>query len=331
MMLKQMVTKKSALLVGILIGLLWLACGGKYDKPLEVERTPRKGAYNYSDDYPGFDGAVSMAVVGGSLFVAYSGPEAPRKLARYYAKGSLMGDVLFNGLEHPIAVGGGNRLIAVADSSTNIKVKVYELWGGDPILEFTDPAWRSISGLAIDDDGNVYVADRKRSFVRAYDSKGKPRFSVDLADSGFGIGHVIKPMGICIDQGTLLIAEGDESKPSVQRIRIDEPQKGIMFSETIPFLREFIDEDGSPINLASPIAVAVDHYGRIIVLDRALGKIIRFLPSGTSDAIVSSKDAGGPDSLPMAAAIGTYYDGRVDRVYCLDVQAGVIHRWDAQW
>ncbi len=330
-MIKRSETFTFNLLVLVSILILAGSCGGKYDKPLEVERKPKRGAYNYSDDYLGFEGALSMAVAGGSIFVAYGDSLAPRKLARYYAKGSLVEDVFFNGLEHPVVIGVGKHLIAVADSSTTIKVKVYEFSGGDPVLEFTDPAWRSIGGLAVDEDGNVYVADRRRNFVRAYDSKGKPRFNVDLADSGFGIGHVIKPMGIYIDQGTLLISEGDQSKPSVQRIRIDEPQKGIVFSQTVPFLREFMDEDGNPMNLQGPIAVATDHHGRIIVLDKALGKIIRFLPDGTSDAIVNSKDAGGPDSLPNAISLGTYYDGRVDRVYCLDAQSGVIHRWDAQW
>ncbi|MGQ9603525.1 MAG: hypothetical protein ACUVUU_04880 [bacterium] len=330
-----MIAKKRFLRFGFLVLLpilpLTLGCGGKYDKPLEVERTPKRGAYNYSDDYPGFEGAVSMAIAGGSIFVAYSDPLAPRKLARYYAKGSLMEDVFFEGLEHPIAVGAGKHVIAVADSSTMIKVKIYELSGGDPVLEFSDPAWRSVGGLVVDDSGNVYVADSKRNFVRAYDSMGKPRFSVDLADSGFGIGHVIKPMGIYIDQGTLLISEGDRTKPGVQRISINEPQRGIIFSETVPFLREFVDEDSNLVNLESPVAVAIDHQRRIIVLDKALGKIIRFLPDGTSDAIVNSKDAGGPDSLPAAVSLGTYYDGRVDRVYCLEIETGVIHRWDAQW
>ncbi|HEC83531.1 MAG TPA: hypothetical protein ENI46_03470, partial [Firmicutes bacterium] len=222
--------------------------------------------------------------------------------------------------------GVGRREIAVADLEPSLAVKVYSLSGGDPLLTFSDPDWKMLGGLAIDDSGNVYVADTERNFVRSYDSKGKPRFTVDLADSGFGVGHVLSPHGIFLDDLGLLIAEADPEKPQVQRISIDEPQTAIWFSEQTPFITSFVDTVGNELNFMEPIDVSSDNDGHIFVLDRQLSKIMRFTADGSPDAIVNTIAAGGPDTLANPVAIGTY--GK--KIYCLDAGTGIVHRWDAQ-
>ncbi len=315
--------RSSLVIASALTAVLITACGGKYDKPLEVERTPRTGAYNYAGEYHGFAGATSMGVTGGNLYIAY---RDSGKVIRYTSGGSPVRDVVFNEVNRPVLVGAGRREIAVADIEPTLTVKIYPISGGNPILSFSDPDWQSIGGLAIDDGGNIYVADTKGNFVRSYDSKGRQRFSVDLADSGFGIGHVLSPHGIYFDGEGLLIAEADPEKAQVQRISIDEPQSAIWFSDQVPFISSYTDTAGNDTVLVEPIAVASDSEGHIFILDRALSKIVRYTPDGISDAIVNTLGAGGPDRFDSPVSIGTY--GK--KFYCLDAATGIIHRWDAQ-
>jgi outer membrane protein assembly factor BamB len=298
-------------------------CGGKYDKPLEVDREPRLGAYNYAGTYYGFEGAAGLSVTGGNLFVAY---RDAGELKRYYSSGRLVEGVEFSGLTRPTVVGTGRRAIAIADVTDGPSVKVYGLSGGDPVLTFTDPDWAEIGGLAIDDSGNVYVSDVGRHFIRCYDTGGDPRFEIDLADSGFGIGHVLSPRGIHLNGGTLLIAESDPEKSQVQQILIDSPQQGVPFSAEIPFISSFTDDEGNEYGFLEPVAVATDGEGHVFVLDKGWGKIFRFTADGTSDAVVNAPTSGGPETLDGPVSIGTYNE----KVFCLDTMTGIVHRWDAQ-
>ena len=137
-----------------------------------------------------------------------------------------------------------------------------------------------------------------KDFVRAYRPDGRPRFEVDLADSGFGIGHVMAPTGITLDAGTLLITEAHAEKVQVQRIRTDRPQTGIPFSASLPFLSTFIDEDGNEIPLSDPIGVAAGEDSSIFVLDRGLDMILRYDDVGNSIVVVNSPQSGGPPTSP---------------------------------
>jgi outer membrane protein assembly factor BamB len=309
--------------VVIFLTSLSISCGGKYDKPLEVDKEPRLGAYNYAGTYRGFDSATHLAVTGGNLFVSY---EETGQIRRYYSTAAPLDAVKFRDLNRPTVVGKGRKVIAVADGSETITVKVYSISGGNPTLSFQDPDWQQIGGLAIDDSGNIYVSDMARNFVRSYDSSGNRRFEIDLADSGFGIGHVLSPRGIYFDGEALLIAEAHPEKSQIQRIRIDSPQEGILFSPEVPFISTFTDVDGNEIALTRPVAVATDAEGYIIVLDEGLGKIFRYTFEGISDAIVNSITSGGPDMLDAPVSVGTYKE----RVYCLERETGIIHRWDGQ-
>jgi hypothetical protein len=307
-------------LLTLALAVSW-GCGGKYEMPSETDKEARMGEYIWVQGYDWFGGAASMAVKYGHIYVAYSDEGAVK---RYYADGVPERDIVFNDVGRPVLIGVGGTGVAVADSSDGLTVKVYGLSGGSPTLVLEDPEWKSIGGLALDDAGNVYVSDSYRNFVRSYNTRGRLRFGVDLADSGFGIGHVLGPQGLLVDGETLLIAEADGGKAQVQKISTMEPQKGILISAEVPLLRSFVDDDGGEALLVRPIAVNIDDEGRILVLDAGLGKIFRYTPEGISDVMVNSTDTGGPQNLATSVALGGYNN----RVYALDKATGRVLRWD---
>jgi outer membrane protein assembly factor BamB len=298
-------------------------CGGKYEMPTETFKDAYLGEYHYSSGYGWFEGATHMAMIYGHIYVAFSDEGTVR---RYYGDGLPEKDIVFSGLERPFVVGVGSGGVAVADSTDGITVKVYDLDGGAPILTFSDPEWKSVGGLATDDMGNIYVSDMVRNFVRSYNTSGNQRFGTDLADSGFGIGHVLSPHGLWVVDDTLFIAESNGEKSQVQKISTTEPQKGIMFSGEVPLLSSFTDENGDEWTFMGPSAVTTDIDGNVYVLDKDLGKLFRFKPDGVSDEMVNSPEAAGPQSLSSPVSIGQYKR----RIYTLERDTGTIHRWDSR-
>ena len=130
-------------------------CGGKYDKPWEAPGKPRLGEYTYWAGYAGFEHANSLSISGGSLFASYDQPG--QALAFFTDADPIPANIFrgFVGLQRPTKIGAGKRAIAVADSVETLTVRVYGLSGGEPLVSFTDPDWRRISGLAVDDSGNI--------------------------------------------------------------------------------------------------------------------------------------------------------------------------------
>jgi hypothetical protein len=282
----------------LLMTVAWCGCGGKYDKPLETD----------------------MSVTGGLIFASF---ESEGALRHYFADGEEIKGREFTGVVRPSVVGTGLRSIAIVDSLDSLVVKVYRPGGGDPIFTVHDPKWRRIGGLAIDDKDNVYVSDKARDFVRSYDPAGNLRFEADLADSGFGIGHVLSPRGLHFDGQALLIAQADPEKAQVQKVAVNQPQKGIPFSGTVPFIRSFTYEDGTQVPLAQPVDVTTDWLGNIYVLDKKLGQIFRYTAEGEPSALVNAPTTIGPDSLRAAISIGTFEIN----VYVLETGTGRIHYW----
>jgi DNA-binding beta-propeller fold protein YncE len=303
------------------------ACGGKYEKPTETPGglVPIAGSYSHIGRYEGFEAATDFSIAFGLLFIAY---ESQGEVLVYYNTGRQNHGIDFSAPAHPRLVAAGGRRVAVADAGA-MRISVFDWAGGDTLFSFRDPDWVEFGGIALDDRGNVYVSDAARNFVRSYTPQGKRRFAIDLADSGFGVGHVLSPRGLYVDGQTLLIAESGDQKNQVQRIDINTPQQGILFSDEVPFLRSFVDTSGNRIPLARPVDVAADTLGSIFVLDQgqAVPRIFKYDSEGRFVASVNALTENAADSLVFPVCVDTY----LEDVYALDTGTGIIHRWTLEW
>lgn len=311
-----------ALLAAIAVAGVMPGCGSKIDPPGELFKEPRLSLYLYAGEYKGFDGASWLGVTGGRLYATFPGSG---EVIAFNSRAEVAADVEFTGVERPYVIGVGTYEIAVADSAdTAVTVNAYSIGGGEPLWAVIDTEWVEIGGLAVGENEITYVSDAARNFIRAYDNEGNLMFGEDLADSGFGLGHVLGPRGIFIEEDTLYVAEAHPEKAQVQRISVNEPQTGIPFSDTRPFLSTFIDTLGIELPLIQPIAVCVSFSGQIFVLDAAYGVIIEYNRDGTTEAIVTAPTSGGPFPLTNVNSMGPY--GL--RIYVLEPPSGVVHRWD---
>lgn len=317
------------LLAALVAAGILLGCGGKIDPPGELFKEPRRSVYLYAGSYAGFDRATSLGITGGRLFASFPEsalvdlPDSGFVLA-FRSTGNIETSVEFSGTMMPYLIGVGTYEIAVADSGDSVDiVRCYGIGGGDALWEVMDEEWVEIGGLAVGDDAITYVSDAARNFIRAYDNSGNLLFGEDLADSGFGLGHVLRPRGIFIEEDTLYIAEAHEEKAQVQRINVRTPQEGIPFSEERPFISSYVDSLGIEMPLIEPIAVCVNVDGQIFVMDSGYGIIIEYNRDGTTEAIVTTPFSG-PCPVPDVNSIGPYSV----RIYALDPPAGVVHRWD---
>lgn len=309
------------LVVIVAVGAM-LGCGGKIDPPGELFKEPRLSLYLYAGEYKGFEGASWLGVTGGRLFATFPDSGA---IVAFNSRAEVAADVEFTGSLRPYLIGVGTYEIVVADSAdTAVTINAYGIGGGNPLRAVVDTDWVEVGGLAVHGDGYIYVSDAQNNFVRAYDNNGNLMFGEDLADEGFGLGHVLGPRGIFIEEDTLYIAEAHAEKAQVQRILVNEPQTGIPFSETTPFISSFIDTLGISVPLIEPIAVCVNYFGQIFVLDAAYGVIIEYNRDGTTAAIVTAPTSGGPVPLDDVNSMGPYEK----RIYVFEPEDGVVHRWD---
>jgi hypothetical protein len=301
--------------------LLAAGCGQRIDAPHEEPWTrelPPPDSYVFKFERAGFETATDLELArGGLLYVASAAGVVP-----YYQP--MLGGPgwSFEELVDPAAVcEAPDGKIVVADRS-DMTVKVYESDGGAPVSRVQDDDWVEFGGVASDGAGNLFVADSRRSFVRSYLPDGTPRFAADMADSGFGLGHVLNPQGLFYDGEYLWIA--DTGKNWVQKVQADSVQLGLAFLDGYTYE----DADGNEVKLpfSSPVDVAADADGYLYVADQGNQRIFKFEPQEdgkpVSFATVNYDTLTG--RIPHVRAIG------VNRtmVFAIDDSLGSVLVWE---
>jgi aldose sugar dehydrogenase len=134
----------------------------------------------------------------------------------------------------------------------------------------------SPEGIAVDQGGNVYVADTANNRIQVFSSNGT--FITKWGRYGTDNGSLRSPEGIAVDQGGNVYV-ADTANHRIQ-----------VFSSNGTFITKWGIYGRSEVGLRFPAGIAVDQGGNVYVADTANNRILAFSRSPLSDVAFSSED-----------------------------------------
>jgi len=268
----------AAILLALLVLILLPGCGQKIGKPAE---TPGGGVlppdtYSLTYEWKGFPGTTDIVVTsGGFVYVAQESSIVAAYKTFSPERHPLVNDLL--GLVKPIYVAEGvSQEIYVADAG-DMTVKRFPRYGGNTIQVIRDTAWVAFGGIAVDNLGYLYVADKQRELIWKYRPSGERDSSLMhpilltpglLTEGGEGLGYVRRPGGMCFDGSYLQVT--DTGKNRVQKLATDEFALAVL-GITGPSLTD-------PLN--GPLDSAVDAVGNVYVADTGNNRVLKYDSAG---------------------------------------------------
>jgi len=157
--------------------------------------------------------------------------------------------------------------------------------------------------IAIDKEGNFYVADESEFRLKKFDAQGRPQASWGDASREFKA--LKKPSGIAVDeQGFLYIT--DAAANCV-----------IKFSKDGKFISKWGKSGSKPGELLGPLGIAVDRSGTVYVADSGNNRIVTYSTGGAPKNVWGKPGTGpGEFATPTAVAISSKNEILVvDRVH----------------
>jgi DNA-binding beta-propeller fold protein YncE len=212
----------------------------------------------------------------------------------------------------------GDTTLGLADTTKAPGFLRYGLSGGAPQFVFKDSSLASVSGIAADQDGNVYVSGIGKEFVRddptdtrkttyKYVSRidrylaaqGYVRDKTFFVDEGQGVGTVFQPGDIYVDPGVPLdfIYVADTGKDIGQKLTYVANNAGN------PLPSVSIDAAGSGLTALQPQDIGGDRQGFIYLADTGRHRVLRFDTDGNYVQRVDIETDLDSDSLHVPVAM----------------------------
>jgi len=194
----------------------------------------------------------------------------------------------------------------VADVSTLAGSKSGDDDGTGTAAQFNRPY-----GVAVDSDGNVYVADTFNHRIRkiAIDSNGNgvvsSPFGSGTAGSANGVGTAAQfksPRGLAVHEssGNIIIYVADEYNNRIRKIAIDSNGNGVVSSPFGSGTAGSANGVGTAAQFKYPYGVAVDSVGNIYVADTSNNRIRKITVAGVVSTLAGST-SGDDDGTGTAA------------------------------
>ena len=180
----------------------------------------------------------------------------------------------------------------------------------------------SPTGMAVDGNGNVLVADTNNGRIEKFSPTGT--FLTTLGSKGVGRGELAAPNGIAVDRtGNIYVA--DASNHRVKKLGADGT-----------FIAEW---EGPEPGLYGPRRIAIGSDDSVYVVDQGHCRIAKFSPEGQVLATWGSKGNGDgqfddPTSVAIDAATNTIYvaDPRNKRIQVFDSDGKFLTKWSvSEW
>lgn len=168
--------------------------------------------------------------------------------------------------------------------------------GGGTLARFSAP-----TGIALDNIGNIYVADTGNSAVRFVSTTG----SVSTVAGDGTIGSNDSPSarfnglaGIVVEGATLLVYLADTGNHRIRRLDASGVVITIAGSD-----RGFADGSASQARFASPVGIAIDGAGKIIVAD-STNSLVREVDPGSASILPAVSTLAGTGDRGLTNGLG---------------------------
>ena len=199
-------------------------------------------------------------------------------------------DVITDGLVEPggLAIDTENRLLYVADVDQD-QVLVYDadtlklkrrIGTGGHKHELTTPGdFARPGGLAVDRDGNLYVADSLNNRIEIFDGDGK--FISTFGKAGDGPGYFSRPKGVAIDSDDhIWVVDGMQDRVQV-------------FNHDAQLLISFGGHGLLPGMFQGVVGITIDKTNRVFTSEIFPGRVqqFRYVTDSEADQLRKQKDA----------------------------------------
>jgi DNA-binding beta-propeller fold protein YncE len=199
-------------------------------------------------------------------------------------------DVITDGLVEPggLAIDTENRLLYVADVDQD-QVLVYDadtlklkrrIGTGGHKHELTTPGdFARPAGLAVDQEGNLYVADALNNRIEIFDGDGK--FVSMFGKAGDGPGYFARPKGVAIDSDDhVWVVDGMQDRVQV-------------FNHDAQLLISFGGHGLLPGQFQGLVGITIDKTNRVFTSEIFPGRVqqFRYVTDAEADQLRKEKDA----------------------------------------
>lgn len=229
---------------------------------------------------------AAVAVSGdGEVFVADTGNDRIQVLD---GKGAFLRQ--WRGeLKAPVALASARGKVAVVEAGTS-RVQVFTA-GGEPVVSFgshgsTPGAFREPAGIAIDDEGHLYVSDSGNHRIQKFSPKGEPL--LHWGSWGAYRGFLSSPSGIACSGNRLYVADSANHRVQV-------------FDRSGAFLYQWGRHPTTPGEaggrLHYPTGVAVSPSGGFTAVCETLDSRLQVFANGSARKVTPSSDLPWWDNL----------------------------------
>jgi DNA-binding beta-propeller fold protein YncE len=193
------------------------------------------------------------------------------------------------------------------------------MWGSEGT---GDGQFKTPWGIAVDSNGNVYVADKGNHRIQKFNSRGT--FLDKWGEEGNGEGQFIFPLNIAIDSKNNIYVT--EQLPGVSftplRTRIQK------FTETGNFIKQWGISGFDNGELNKPLGIAADSDDNILVVDSMNFRIQKFSSQGDFISRWGRYEPGDDRNWHLGAPIDIAVDSNND-YYITDVQHHCVRKFDS--
>jgi len=173
-------------------------------------------------------------------------------------------------------------------------------------------------GLAVDGEGNLYVADSGNHRIQKFDSEGE--FIAEVGSLGEGEGEFNEPWGVAVDtEGNLYVADTWNNR--IQKFDRDlnfVTQWGQPASDLL---------NPKPYDFWGPRDVATDAEGNVWVADTGNGRVLKFAGDGT---FLASLGEPGSETRQLREPVGIEITPNGD-IFVADAWNSRIQQFDSQF